>query len=168
MKNPTTATTNSNKLKIPCYRAGVGGILLNSEKKILVAQRSDFPDVWQLPQGGVDSGENLTQALQRELYEEIGITDCKIMHQLPPLSYNFPDDLRQHHSHLASYLGQTINWFVIQFNGADSHINLNTQEKPEFLAWKWIDIPHILQLKTGFKKSMYLQIHNFLSNLISI
>ena len=121
-------------------RKGVGIILLNDENKVFVAKRIDNPkNFWQMPQGGIDEGENYYQAALRELKEETSIVSVKLIHEIEKkLTYILPD-------HLIGIIwrgrfkGQIQKWFVMRFIGSESEININTK-KPEFLDWKWISL----------------------------
>ena len=151
--------------KLP-LRSGVGIILLNRENKIFVAKRIDNPkNFWQMPQGGVDTGENFLTAAYRELEEETSIKNVELIKELEGfITYNLPD-------HLlgiiwkGKYRGQKQRWFIMRFKGNDSEINLKTH-KPEFLDWKWIDIDEITKVAVNFKLEVYNKIHKHLKLLI--
>ena len=124
--------------KLP-LRIGVGAIVLNSENKIFVGKRLDNPvDKWQMPQGGVDKGENLTSAMRRELMEETSIQNIKILKQINKwFTYELPKDLLGI-IWKGKFRGQKQKWFLVRFLGNESEINLKTKH-PEFIEWKWIE-----------------------------
>jgi len=157
--------TNQN---IGLYRQGVGIILLNSKKKVFVAKRIDNAvEAWQMPQGGIDDGENELQAMERELEEEIGITPAltKLIYTFPEwLTYDLPQDL-QKKLWQGKYLGQRQKWFVLEFLGNDSDINICTTI-PEFCEWKWEDAKNLPELIVDFKKELYQTITTTLQKVI--
>ncbi len=136
-------------------RIGVGIVVLNSNNKVFVGKRKDNPvDKWQMPQGGVDVGENFYSAMKRELYEETGIKNIKVIKELDYLlEYNLP-------KHLVGIIwkgkfrGQKQKWFITKFLGDDNEINLKVK-KPEFIQWKWIDPDELPKVIVDFKKHIY-------------
>jgi putative (di)nucleoside polyphosphate hydrolase len=146
-------------------RIGVGVVVINKNNKIFVAKRLDNKKNWQMPQGGVNNKELFLDAMKRELFEETGIKNIKIVKELDYwLEYNLPENLigliwR------GKYKGQKQKWFIVKFEGKDSEINLNT-ENPEFIEWKWIDIKDLPQVIVSFKKHIYLQIVKELDEFI--
>ena len=124
-------------------RSGVGIVLLNNENKVFVARRIDNPkQFWQMPQGGVDKGEDFLAAAYRELKEETDITSVSLIREIDgTTTYELPD-------HLlgiiwkGKYKGQKQKWFLMKFIGEDKEINIKTKN-PEFLDWKWIDLDQI-------------------------
>ena len=140
--------------KLP-LRKGVGIVLLNNENKVFVAKRIDNPkNFWQMPQGGIDEGENYYEAALRELKEETSVVSVKLIHEIDKkLTYILPD-------HLigiiwrGKFKGQIQKWFVMRFIGNDSEININTK-KPEFLDWKWIDLEDLPKIAVNFKLDIY-------------
>ena len=143
--------------KLP-MRTGVGIILLNSENKIFVGKRKDNPgDKWQMPQGGVDNGEDFHTAMKRELHEETSIKNIKIIKEINQLyEYELPEDLIGI-IWKGKFRGQKQKWFITKFLGNESEINLNTKQ-PEFIAWKWIDIEKLPDVIVDFKKNLYLNL----------
>ncbi len=121
-------------------RLGVGIIVLNKENRVFVGKRKDNPtDRWQMPQGGVDLGENFLEAMKRELKEETGIKSIKIIKEIEKFTqYELPDYLLGK-IWKGKYKGQKQKWFIVRFIGEDNEINLNTG-RPEFIEWQWLNI----------------------------
>lgn len=141
------------------YRPAVGVALFNSENKILVAERVDSHGAWQLPQGGIDDGEDPETALFREMKEEIGTNNAEIITSMAEwLYYDFPPHVLKKFDN--KYRGQRTKWFALRFKGEDTDFNLNTHETPEFRSWKWIEIAKILDYVVHFKRESYEQIVN--------
>ena len=140
--------------KLP-LRIGVGAIVLNSENKIFVGKRADNPiDKWQMPQGGVDKGENFISAMKRELKEETSIQNIKILKQIDQwFEYELPKNLLGI-IWKGKFRGQKQKWFVVRFVGNESEINLKTKY-PEFIEWKWIKIDELTSVIVDFKKDVY-------------
>ena len=141
--------------KILPLRIGVGAIVLNSENKVFVGKRKDNPiDKWQMPQGGVNSGESLINAMKRELIEETGIKKIEIIKELNYwLEYELPKNLIGI-IWKGKYRGQKQKWFIVKFLGLDSEINLNSKN-PEFIEWKWLDVDQLPNIIVDFKKNVY-------------
>ena len=129
-------------------------MILNKDKKVFVARRMDFSSGLQMPQGGIDNGETLEKTLYREMKEEIGTDAFKIIRHLDyPLLYDFPRDLAPK-IHNGEYLGQSIHWFLVKFEGNDDDINIETEHK-EFNNWQWSDQKDLVDNVVSFKKTMY-------------
>ena len=147
-------------------RKGVGIILLNNENKVFVAKRIDNPkNFWQMPQGGIDEGENYYEAALRELEEETSIVNVKFIQEIDKkLTYILPN-------HLigiiwkGKFKGQTQKWFVMRFTGNESEININTI-KPEFLDWKWINLDDLPKIAVKFKLEVYKNLKQEVSKII--
>ncbi|MAE00412.1 MAG: RNA pyrophosphohydrolase [Proteobacteria bacterium] len=136
------------------YRSCVGITLFNQDKKVLVAERLDYPGNWQMPQGGIDSGETPEQAAMRELKEEIGTNHAEIMERAKGwLFYDLPEYLKGERLK-GKYRGQKQIWFAMLFKGNDSEINLQTK-KPEFNDWNWVELENVIDLIVPFKKTVY-------------
>jgi putative (di)nucleoside polyphosphate hydrolase len=144
----------------PLYRPGVGIMLLNREGKVFVGQRLDNAlDAWQMPQGGIDAGEEPLAAALRELEEETGITADKVevVARCPvELLYDLPDELIGK-VWKEPWRGQRQTWFLARFQGQDSDVDLATPH-PEFRAWKWADPAELPALIVPFKKTLYEQV----------
>ena len=143
--------------KLP-LRIGVGAIVLNSENKIFVGKRADNPiDKWQMPQGGVDKGENFISAMKRELKEETSIQNIKILKQIDQwFEYELPKNLLGM-IWKGKFRGQKQKWFIVRFIGKENEINLKT-EHPEFIEWKWVDMNDLPNIIVEFKKEVYKKI----------
>ena len=136
-------------------RSGVGIVLINKDNKVFVAKRIDNPKkFWQMPQGGVDNGEDYLTAAYRELEEETSIKNVELIKELDGLiTYKLPAHLLGIVWH-GKYKGQKQKWFVMKFLGKDNEINIHTP-KPEFCEWKWIDLENITDLVVDFKLHVY-------------
>lgn len=142
------------------YRPAAAVMLLNSEDKVFVAQRIDNAlDAWQMPQGGLDPGEDPQAGALRELEEETGIPPhlVEILGKAPEeLLYDLPPELMGK-IWGGKYRGQTQHWFVARFLGSDADINIETAD-PEFRAWKWVDASELVDLIVPFKRDLYAQV----------
>tara|TARA_B110000971_G_scaffold32637_1_gene30238 strand:+ start:31 stop:507 length:477 start_codon:yes stop_codon:yes gene_type:complete len=148
-------------------RSGVGIIVLNKDNKVLVAKRIDNQkDFWQMPQGGVDVGEDYLAAAYRELEEETSIKNVKLIKELDGLtSYVLPKNLLGV-IWKGKYRGQEQKWFVMEFFGQNSEINIKT-ENPEFCEWKWIDLEKITDHVVDFKLHVYEDVKNKVKEIIN-
>jgi putative (di)nucleoside polyphosphate hydrolase len=144
------------------YRRGVGVMLLSPQRKVWVGQRIDNPtDAWQMPQGGLDDGEEPWPGALRELEEETGI-DPRLVEGLAecaePLRYDLPPKML---GKLwgGRWKGQVQHWFLARFTGTDQDVNLATAE-PEFRAWKWVEPARLPDLIVPFKRDLYRRLLN--------
>jgi len=139
-------------------RKGVGVILLNNKNQVFVGKRKDNPgDKWQMPQGGVDEGEDNFTAVQRELIEETSIKNIKIIKEIENVfEYELPENLVGI-IWKGKFRGQKQKWFIARFLGQDSEINLNTKH-PEFIKWKWLEPEKLPDVIVDFKKNLYLKL----------
>ena len=155
------------KFKNLPLRSGVGIIVLNRENKVFVAKRIDNQkNFWQMPQGGVDKGEDFLTAAFRELKEETSINNVEVIKEIEGMTtYELPD-------HLlgiiwkGKYKGQKQKWFLMRFLGNDNEVNIQTK-KPEFNEWKWVDINMITDLVVDFKLEVYRELKEKILKIIN-
>ncbi|NBC34684.1 MAG: RNA pyrophosphohydrolase [Alphaproteobacteria bacterium] len=136
------------------YRPCVGIVLIGPDKRIFVARRTDTPDAWQMPQGGIDPGEDPADAARRELAEETGVTSVHYLGETEGwLYYDLPD-------HLLGkvwggrYRGQAQKWFAFVFTGPEDEIALDGTHG-EFDAWRWADPDEVVANIVAFKREIY-------------
>ncbi len=148
------------------YRPCVGIMLLNEHNKVFVAQRIDNPGkAWQMPQGGIDQGEEPLKAAFRELEEETGTANAELLAETPDwYTYDLPRDLVPKIWN-GRYRGQKQQWFVFRFKGHDTEINIDT-EIPEFSEWKWTEMSSLPDMIVPFKRSLYTKLVEEFSYLI--
>ena len=147
-------------------RSGVGIVVLNEKNQVFLAKRIDNPkNFWQMPQGGVDKGEEYYDAAVRELKEETSIKTISLIKEIDDLTtYLLPN-------HLigiiwkGKYKGQKQKWFVVRFNGEEREININTKH-PEFLDWKWVNVDDLTNEVVEFKVQVYKKIQKELYKII--
>tara|TARA_B100000427_G_scaffold293652_1_gene271741 strand:+ start:168 stop:644 length:477 start_codon:yes stop_codon:yes gene_type:complete len=147
-------------------RCGVGIVVLNEKNQVFLAKRIDNPkNFWQMPQGGVDNGEDFYEAAIRELKEETSIKTVSLIKEIDGLTtYLLPN-------HLVGiiwkgkYKGQKQKWFILRFNGDEKEININTKH-PEFLDWKWVNVDDLINEVVEFKIHVYKQIQRELYKII--
>lgn len=164
---------NSKPIKIT-YRPGVGAVIFNKDKKVLLCQRlfrdgssiaiaaaqhDKIPTTLQFPQGGIDSDEDIEKALYREIYEELGLRDnLMIVAQSSRwYSYKFSPKVRPK-IYGGKYIGQKQKWFLLYFYGNDNEIDINYHHEPEFSAFYWLDLYDAIQYVVDFKKNLYSEI----------
>lgn len=137
------------------YRPGVGMMIINKDKKVFLAKRTDTKiQAWQMPQGGIDVGETPSKAALREMEEEIGTCNAHIIAESKNwYSYDIPKFLIQKLWN-GSFKGQRQKWFLIEYQGRDDEINLSTSH-PEFNEWKWAEIEDLTKMIIPFKKKLY-------------
>ena len=147
-------------------RLGVGIVVLNRDNEVFVAKRIDNPkNYWQMPQGGVDEGENFYDAALRELEEETSIKNVTLIKEIEGyISYNLPDYLLGI-IWKGKYKGQNQKWYIFRFEGIDKEINVNTK-KPEFFEWKWINVNDLTKVVVHFKLDVYKKIQNEIKDFI--
>ena len=137
------------------YRSGVGIMLLNARNEVFVGRRlRSAEEAWQMPQGGIDEGENPLTAALRELREEIGTDNVEVLEKSRGwLRYDLPSDLIGK-VWGGRWRGQQQKWFAMRFLGVDAEISVDT-EHPEFLAWRWVPASHPPDLIVAFKRQLY-------------
>ena len=148
-------------------RSGVGIVVLNKENKVFVARRIDNPkNFWQMPQGGVDEGEDFLKAAYRELEEETSIKNVELVKELDgTITYELPDRLLGL-IWKGKYRGQKQKWFLMRFVGSDSEINIKTKH-PEFLEWKWVELDKITDLVVDFKLHVYKEVKDKVKKILN-
>jgi len=146
------------------YRPNVAMIVVSNnypeKKEIFLAQRNDLTDVWQFPQGGIDEGEEVQEALFRELEEEIGTDKVKIIAEYPEwISYDFPPKIADK---MQPWIGQEQKYFLVKLE-KDAKINIET-EHPEFSDYKFVGIDEVLKQSASFKQEVYENVINYFKN----
>jgi putative (di)nucleoside polyphosphate hydrolase len=148
------------------YRPCVGIMLLNRDGGVFIGRRRQKrgPPLlapgheWQMPQGGIDPGEEPYHAALRELLEETNVTSTRLLAEAPEwYSYDLPTDLTRK-SWRGRYLGQRQKWFALRFEGDESEINIAAPaggQKPEFDAWRWEEMSRLTELIVPFKRPVY-------------
>jgi putative (di)nucleoside polyphosphate hydrolase len=141
--------------KTNLYRPNVAMIIVSNnypkEKEIFIAQRNDLTDIWQFPQGGIDKGEAVLEAMFRELKEEIGTNKAKIIAEYPHwISYDFPKKIAKR---MKPYKGQIQRYFLVKLKKS-AVINLATKH-PEFMDHKFVSVEDLLDHTAHFKKPVY-------------
>ncbi|MEM8775726.1 MAG: RNA pyrophosphohydrolase [Pseudomonadota bacterium] len=153
--------------KLP-YRPCVGVMLVNSEGHLFVGQRVDNPgSAWQMPQGGIDKGENPKEAALRELWEETGVTQDLISVEAETsdwFAYDLPHDLVPR-LWKGRFRGQEQKWFLMRFHGRDEQIDLAASEQ-EFSAWRWISPDELIDAIVPFKRDVYTGVMKEFGSLI--
>ena len=141
------------------YRPCVGVMLVNAKGQAFVGRRIDTKegDWWQMPQGGVDEGEDLRDAALRELHEETGVTEenVTILKRIDePIRYDLPEDLIGKLWN-GQYRGQEQVWYLARFTGSDEDVDLNAHDPAEFCDWKWVEVDALPEMIIPFKKRVY-------------
>ncbi|MGE8132235.1 RNA pyrophosphohydrolase [Novosphingobium subterraneum] len=152
------------------YRPCVGVMLVNSAGRVFVGKRIDNKemDAWQMPQGGIDDGEDLHAAALRELQEETGVSSHLVQiiaETRDELLYDLPDFLMGK-MWGGKFRGQRQKWLLMRFSGEDTDIDLNAHEHAEFEAWRWVEPEQVPELIVPFKKRVYRQVVEEFRNLI--
>ena len=155
------------KFKNLPLRSGVGIIVLNEKNKVFVAKRIDnSKNFWQMPQGGINDGEDFLSAAYRELAEETSIKSVELIKEIDgTMTYLLPN-------HLlgiiwkGKYKGQKQKWFLMKFTGNEKEINIKTKN-PEFLDWKWIDLDQITEVVVDFKLHVYKELQEKVKKIIN-
>ncbi|WP_036766268.1 RNA pyrophosphohydrolase [Parvularcula oceani] len=140
------------------YRPNVGVCLLNPRGEVWIGARTGLgahePHTvhrWQMPQGGIDKGEEADEAARRELFEETGIRSARLLAMTPGwLAYDFPPEYRR-----GRWLGQRQKWALMLFEGDDAEVDLDAHEEREFDEWRWASLDEALSLVVPFKRGVY-------------
>ncbi|MDP4593268.1 MAG: RNA pyrophosphohydrolase [Beijerinckiaceae bacterium] len=154
---------------MPIYRRCAGVVLFNKDGRVFAGRRRDKNlrehvapgHEWQMPQGGIDAGEDPCASAIRELYEETNVTSISFLAEAPEwYSYDLPDDIAQE-AWRGQFGGQTQKWFAFRFEGEDSEINVDSPgggHKPEFDDWRWEKLANMPGLIIPFKRPVYEQV----------
>ncbi|TNF90392.1 MAG: RNA pyrophosphohydrolase [Gammaproteobacteria bacterium] len=140
------------KARSQFFRASVGAVIVNARGQALAFERSGIPGAWQLPQGGLEAGEEPVEAVFREVFEETGIRqqELTLVRQHPDLlSYELPEEWRSE----KTGRGQTQYWFLFRFNGDETRIEL--PENGEFSTWKWLPLAELAEMTATFRQAVY-------------
>lgn len=158
------------------YRPCVGVVILNADDRVWIGERMLHPDSagnafkWQMPQGGVDPGEDPLAAARREVFEETGITSLEFLAEAPDwYCYDLPAEILASGRWKARFRGQTQKWYAFRFTGEDSEINI--LEPPdgsdqEFVSWRWEDLLALPELIIPFKRPVYEQVVSAFRHLV--
>ena len=148
------------------YRSCVGMMILNDTNKILVGRRLDHPSgFWQMPQGGIDDYEKPEEAVWREMMEEIGTNNAKLIKSTNQwYKYEIPKETLKTLPWGDKYIGQKQKWFAFRFTGKKDDINVNTNN-PEFSEWKWILHNSLVDNIVPFKRKLYKNVLSEFENL---
>ncbi|ANP36382.1 RNA pyrophosphohydrolase [Phaeobacter gallaeciensis] len=145
--------------KLP-YRRNVGVMMINADGEVFVGQRADrYKDAWQMPQGGIDEGEDPRTAALRELEEETGVLPSLVEIVAESegwLPYDLPHDVVPSFWG-GRYRGQEQKWYLMRFLGSDDQIRIDT-EHPEFSAWCWQPVEHLVEKIVPFKREVYARV----------
>lgn len=153
-----------NRENLP-YRPCVGVALFNAKGQVFVGERIDTPHAWQMPQGGIEQGEDLHLAALRELKEEIGTDKAELITVYDKtICYDLPDYLLGKFWH-GKFRGQEQHWVAMRFTGEDGDIVLDADSHPEFLQWQWVNLQDTLDLIVPFKRDVYIEIINAFKNI---
>ena len=152
--------------KLP-LRSGVGIVVLNKKNQVFVGKRIDNPkNFWQMPQGGVDKGEDFLTAAYRELEEETSIKNVLLIKEIEgTLTYELPENLLGI-IWKGKYKGQKQKWYLMRYLGEDNEIDVKT-DKPEFLDWKWLDLDMLTEVVVDFKFNVYKELKEKIKKIIN-
>ena len=152
--------------KLP-LRNGVGIVVLNKKNQVFVGKRIDNPkNFWQMPQGGVDKGEDFLTAAYRELEEETSIKNVLLIKEIEgTLTYELPENLLGI-IWKGKYKGQKQKWYLMRYLGEDNEIDVKTK-KPEFLDWKWLDLDMLTEVVVDFKFNVYKELKEKVKKIIN-
>lgn len=148
------------------YRKNVGLMLIAPDRRVFVGCRTNQPDAWQMPQGGIDDGESAIEAACRELHEEVGTTKALVLRESARwICYEVPEERRPPYWK-GRWRGQAQKWFALAFTGSDADIDIHAHDK-EFESWRWIDARELSGLIVPFKRAVYAAVFEEFSDLIS-
>jgi putative (di)nucleoside polyphosphate hydrolase len=147
------------------YRPNVGIAVFNADGRVLIARRykDDGPEIilpgleWQMPQGGIDAGEDPRDAVMRELWEETGIRDAAMLGETDWMTYEFPAYVGPPHR-FSQFRGQRQKWFALRFTGRDDEVDPLTErngQPAEFDAWRWAPLDRVADLVVPFRREIY-------------
>ncbi|MFA7275180.1 MAG: RNA pyrophosphohydrolase [Pseudobdellovibrionaceae bacterium] len=158
---------NPSDIKHLPYRPCVGIALFNKTGQVFVGQRIDTPGAWQMPQGGIDEGEDIQTAAFRELYEEVGTNKAEIISiATEKICYDVPRDLSTRHWG-GKFRGQEQTWIAMRFTGDDRDIRLDAHDPQEFDKWQWVDLEKTVDLIVPFKRETYKKVITLFDHLQS-
>lgn len=158
MQNPLTTDNRP-------YRPCVGLALFNNVGHVFVGARIDSPGAWQMPQGGIDAGEDITTAAFRELKEEVGTDNADIIRIADKkLRYDVPMELSNKHWR-GEFRGQEQTWVALRFTGTDTDIKLDAHIPQEFDKWQWVPLAETVNLIVPFKRDTYAQVITLFSDI---
>jgi putative (di)nucleoside polyphosphate hydrolase len=147
------------------YRPCVGLCLFNPDGLVFVGERIDSRGAWQMPQGGIDDGEEITTAAYRELKEEIGTDKADIIKIADQkICYDVPMELSTKHWG-GKYRGQEQTWVALRFTGQDSDIRLDAHLPQEFDKWQWVPLSETVNLIVPFKRETYAKVIDLFKNI---
>jgi putative (di)nucleoside polyphosphate hydrolase len=136
------------------YRKNVAAIIINKDKKVLMCEHAWIDGAWQFPQGGVEKDESEEKAILRELFEEIGTKNFKVISEMKGyIKYVLPYNMRERFK----FTGQEQKYFLLYFHGDDSEFRYDNQEKPEFKAFEWVEYEEPPKRVIYFKKLAYFE-----------
>ena len=146
---------------VELYRPGVGLMILNPRKEIFLGRRNnESKKYWQMPQGGIEKGETPINAAMREMQEEVGTNNCKILAETKKWNfYTIPFRVKSSNWD-QKYVGQMQKWFLVKFLGNDLDIDILSSNIPEFKEWKWENSSKIIELAVPFKRRLYASVIN--------
>lgn len=149
------------------YRPCVGLCIFNSDGKVFVGERLDSAGAWQMPQGGIDKGEDIETAAMREMLEEIGTAKADIIRiHGQTLKYDIPEDVRARLPWGRDYAGQEQTWVALRFTGEESDIRLDAWEHPEFRRYQWVPLSEVPKMIVPFKIETYEEVVRIFADII--
>jgi putative (di)nucleoside polyphosphate hydrolase len=148
------------------YRPCVGLCIFNRDGNVFVGERLDSMEAWQMPQGGIDAGEDIVTAAMREMVEEVGTDKAEIIRiHDKPLRYDIPEDVRARISWGKDFAGQEQTWVALRFTGEESDIRLDAWEHPEFGRYQWVPLAEVPKLIVPFKIGTYEEVARIFADI---